>query len=371
MTEPVHVAHVLSSFDLGGQERVALELGARLVRAGYRVTAVSLAPPPDGKLADEFRAAGVAVDRVARPRPGVDLGLVLRLRRWFRENRVALVHTHNRMPLIYGAPAGRLAGAAVVHTKHGSNPRGGTRLLAGNLAGRFVDAFVAVSPETAEFALRRHEIDRRRLSVIQNGIDLSRFHPDVAARARVRAELGVDGDAWLVGTVGRLAKEKNQALLIRAVAPLLGPGSRLVLVGDGSLRTHLAEVAAERGVTPYVHFLGARGDVPQVLNALDLFVLCSDLEGLPLVLPEAMAVGLPVISTAVGGIPTVIEEGRTGFLVPPGDEEALRRIATRVRDDPTMASDCGSRARHESLRRFSAERMASEYVKLYERVLGR
>src|SRR5262245_7362889 len=135
-----HIAHILSSFGMGGQERVALELAASQIQAGYEVTAISLAPAPDGPLAAEFRAAGVAVDRVARPRPGVDPMLVLRLGRWLRRSRVALAHTHNRMALIYGAPAARLAGAAAVHTKHGNNPKGGTRLLAGNLAGRFVHA---------------------------------------------------------------------------------------------------------------------------------------------------------------------------------------------------------------------------------------
>jgi len=366
-----HIAHVLSSFDMGGQERVALDLAASQIRAGYRVTALSLAPPPDGPLAAEFRAAGVAVDRVARPRPGVDPMLVLRLSRWLSKNRVALAHTHNRMALIYGAPAARLAGAAVVHTKHGNNPRGGTRLLAGNLAARFVDAFVAVSPETADFARRRHEVDERRLSVIPNGIDLGRFHPQPTARARVRAELGIDADAWVVGTVGRVAVEKNQALLLRAAAPLLGPGTRLVVAGDGPLLPSLAELAGSLGIAAFVHLLGARRDVPDVLNALDAFVLCSSTEGLPLAIPEAMATGLPVVSTRVGGIPTVIDEGQTGFLIAVGDEGALRDRVERLRADPELRRACGDRARTAAMTRFSAERMRGDYIELYRRVLSR
>jgi glycosyltransferase involved in cell wall biosynthesis len=371
MSAGVHIVHVLSSFDLGGQEQVALDLAACLVRTGHRVTAVSLAPPPDGPLAAEFRAAGVGVERVARPRPGVDPGLFLRLHRWFRASGVDLVHTHNRMPLIYAAPAAWAAGIPVVHTKHGSNPKGGTRLLAGNLAGRFVDAFVAVSPEIAEFARRRREVARDRLSVIANGIDLSRFHPDPAARARVRAELGIEAGAWVVGTVGRVAREKNQALLVRAVAPLLGREAPLVVAGDGPLLADLSRLAAELGIAPFAHFLGTRRDVPDVLNALDAFVLSSDLEGLPLVLPEAMAVGLPVVATSVGGVPTVVDEGRTGFLVPPGDEAALRRRVATLRAEPEEARACGLRARLEVVRRFSAERMAADYVAVYERVLAR
>jgi glycosyltransferase involved in cell wall biosynthesis len=365
-----HIAHVLSSFAMGGQERVALDLAGAQVRAGYQVTAVSLAPPPDGPLAGEFRAAGAGVDRVARPRPGVDPVLALRLARWLRGHQVALVHTHNRMALIYGAPAGWLARAAVVHTKHGNNPRGGTRLFAGKLAARCVDAFVAVSPETAAFARRRHEVDERRLSVIPNGVELARFHPEPTARERVRAELGIPPDAWVVGTVGRVAVEKNQALLLGAVAPLLGPKARLLVVGDGDLMPQLKALADTLGVAPFAHLPGVRRDVPDVLNAFDVFALSSTTEGLPLVIPEAMATGLPVVSTRVGGIPDVIEEGETGFLVPTGDEAALRERLALLQADPDLARAVGARARAAAIARFSAERMQREYLELYERVLA-
>ncbi|HEY6005026.1 MAG TPA: glycosyltransferase [Anaeromyxobacter sp.] len=366
-----HIVHVLSSFAMGGQERVALELAIGQLREGYRVTALSLAPPPDGPLAAEFRAAGAEVARVSRPRPGVDLALILRLSRWLKENGADLAHTHNRMALIYGAPAARLSGIAVVHTKHGNNPKGGTRLIAGNLAGRFLDAFVAVSEETAAFARRRREIDERRLTVIPNGIELGRFHPEPSARRRVRQELGIEERAWVLGTVGRVAVEKNQQLLLRAAAPLLSPRSHLVVAGDGPLLQSLSDLAAALGVAPFVHLLGVRRDVPDVLNALDVFVLCSNTEGLPLAIPEAMATGLPVVSTRVGGVPNVIEEGVTGFLVPVGSEEALRGRLTALEADPERSRACGRRARSAAVARFSAERMRREYVELYERVLSR
>jgi glycosyltransferase involved in cell wall biosynthesis len=370
-TARAHIAHILSSFAMGGQERVALDLAAGQVRAGYRVTAVSLAPPPDGPLASQFRAARVEVERVARPRPGLDPWLVLRLARLLKEKGVDLTHTHNRMALIYGAPAARLSGAAVVHTKHGRNPRGGTRLLAGNVAARCLDAFVAVSPELAEFARRRKEVDDGRLSVILNGVDVTRFRPDAPSRERVRAELGIEREAWVVGTVGRLAVEKNQALLLRAAAPLLGPASRLVVAGDGPRLRPLSELATSLGIGPFVHILGARSDVPAVLNALDVFVLCSDTEGLPLVILEAMATGLPVVSTSVGGIPGVIEVGRTGYLVAAGDEGSLRDRITMLRGDREKSRTCGREALSVAAARFSADAMRRDYVDLYECILSR
>jgi glycosyltransferase involved in cell wall biosynthesis len=368
---PTHVAHVLSSLGMGGQERVALDLATSQARAGLRVTAVSLAPPPDGPLAEGFRAAGVDVARFSRGREGVDPALVLRLARWLSAQGVDLVHTHNPMALLYGAPAARLSGAGVVHTKHGANPGGRARLLASRVAARWVDCFVAVSPETAAVARRRREVDTRRLSVIPNGIALDRFHPALSARARVREELGIDPASWTVGTVGRLAAEKDQALLLRAVAPLLASGAHLVLAGDGPLRTALSELAVSLGIAPRVHLLGARADVPDVLGALDVFVLSSTSEGLPLVIPEAMATGLPVVATSVGGIPGVIDEGRTGFLVPPGDGDTLRARVAALRADPAAARAMGMRARTVAIERFSAERMHADYLAVYERVLAR
>jgi glycosyltransferase involved in cell wall biosynthesis len=274
------------------------------------------------------------------------------------------------MALLYGAPAARLAGAAVVHTKHGNNPAGRTRLLAWRAAARWVDAFAAVSPQTADVARRRREVDERRLSVIPNGIALDRFRRDPASRARIRRDLGIDAASRVVGTVGRVAAEKNQALLLRAVAPLLGPGAHLVVAGGGPLLGDLSALAASLGVAPFVHLLGVRADVPDVLNAMDAFVLSSTSEGLPLVVPEAMAVGLPVVATGVGGLPGVVEEGVTGFLVPSGDEGALRARLAMLLADPDQIRTLGERARSTALARFSADRMHRDYVALYERALA-
>jgi glycosyltransferase involved in cell wall biosynthesis len=352
---------------MGGQERVALDLAAGQVRMGLRVTALSLAPPPDGPLAAEFRACGAEVACVPRSGEGIDPRLPLRLSRWLQRARADLLHTHNRMALLYGAAAGRLAGAPVIHTKHGRNPGSGMQVLVARVAARFVDVFVAVSTETAAFALERREVAPARLVTIANGIALERFHPDAAHRARLREELGIPHGAWVMGTVGRLAPEKNQALLLRAAAPLLSASSHLVLAGDGPLRPALEALADELRIRPFTHFLGARGDVPRVLCALDAFALTSDSEGLPLAIPEAMATGLPVVATAVGGVPQVLADGETGYLVPAGAEELLRHRLAALRDDREAAAACGARARAVALVRYSSERMVDEYLALYRK----
>ena len=234
----------MRSFGVGGQERVALDLAIGQRARGHEVSVISLAPPPDGPMAEEFAQAGVAVGRVAKRPGGIDPTLVPRLALELRRRRADVVHTHNPLPLIYGAPAARLVGAAAIHTKHGRNPGGRGHRLLRRAAAQLAHAFVAVSEPTAEQARELGDTPLSKLHTIPNGIRLDRYAPDPAARAAVRAELGL-GEAWVVGTVGRLDSYKNQAMLVRAMAPLLSADVRLVLVGDGEARAEVeAAVAA-------------------------------------------------------------------------------------------------------------------------------
>ena len=347
---------------------MAFDLAVRQLRDGHSVAVASLSGGPEGPLGEELRRAGVAVHSAPK-QAGFDAWLVLRLARLFRRGRTQIVHTHNPQPLIYGAPSGRLAGARIVHTKHGANLYQGRQLQLMRSAARLVHAYVAVSATTAEIARSRREVRLDRLAVIANGIDLDSFHPDESARAEVRSELAIPMDAWVMGTVGRLSSEKNQALLLCAAAPLLDEKTRLVVVGDGAEASALAGLRKALPTGRFIHLTGGRRDVPRLLAAFDVFVLSSHTEGLPLVIPEAMAVALPVVSTAVGGIPSVIDEGTTGFLVPPGDEAAMRERLGDLRSRPESARSAGRLGREVALERYSADRMAAEYLALYHRIL--
>lgn len=356
---------------MGGAERVALDLAVVQARHGHRVLAVSLAGGDPGPLAAEFRAAGIGVRTVPK-RPGVDVTLPPRVVALLRRERVRVVHTHNPTPLIYAGIAGRAVGAAVIHTKHGEGHLGsrGEKLLR-RLASPCAHSFVAVSPATADQARRQRDcLLPWRVKVICNGISLERFAPDAGARQAIRDQLGIAADAWVVGTVGRCDDNKNQAALVRAMAPLLCESCQLVIVGDGPAMARVRREVAALPRPELVHMLGRRMDAPRILAALDVFALPSLSEGLPLVLVEAMASGLPVISAAVGGIPAVLTPGLTGYLVPPGDERALRDSLTALRDDPEHARALGRAARQRALREYSAERMAREYLELYRRALA-
>lgn len=357
------IVHVLSSYGVGGQERVALDLAIGQRARGHDVSVISLAPEPDGAMAKEFADAGIGTFRVPK-RGGLDPTLVPRLARALRACGAQVVHTHNPLPLIYGAPAARLVGARAIHTKHGVNPGSRGHRMLRRAAAQLVHAFVAVSDTTEAQAREQRDAPLSRLRTIPNGIRLDRYAPDPVARMDVRAELGL-ADAWVVGTVGRLDQYKNQALLVRAMAPLLGEDVRLVIVGDGDNR---AEVEAAVRALPdpsRVVLTGRRMDVPRLVHAFDVFALSSKTEGLPLVVPEAMAAGLPIVTTAVGGLPSVIDEGITGMLVPV-DEAALRAALSKLARDRPLAKRLGIKARETALARYDAGRMVDAYLALYE-----
>jgi glycosyltransferase involved in cell wall biosynthesis len=346
---------------MGGQERLALDLAALSHQRGHRVSVISVAPPPDGALASEFAKADIAVDRVAK-RTGFDLTLPPRLARAFRKLDADIVHTHNPQPLIYSSAAARLAGAVSIHTKHGLNPGSSRQRWLRRGAARLVSAFVAVSQPTAAQARQQRDCAPSRLHVIPNGIRLDRFAPNPALRAEVRAELGL-ADAWVVGTVGRLDDNKNHLMLIRALQPHLGPRVKLVIVGDGPMREQLAQTVARLPDPGSVILTGQRMDVPRLLPAFDVFALPSSTEGLPLVVPEAMAVGLPVVATAVGGLPEVLDDGVTGILT--AVDQAQITAALLSLRDPVRAEAMGRAARIAALERFGAERMVDRYLALY------
>ena len=360
----MRIALVVLSLDIGGQERLVVRLIKGLEERGHIIDVVTLTR--GGALRGElgktpvhevpFRGAGMEAH-------GFDPTLHLRLFRLFKKIRPDVVHTHNGAPLVYAATAARLAGARVVHTKHGNAKFSPRALLLLRAASKFVHHFVAVAKDTAEVAARNERPRRGALSVIENGIPLGGFTRDPAARAAVRKELGIAEDAVVVGSVGRLVEEKDYPLLVRAMTPLLSPSVRLVLVGEGNARPAI-EAAIGEAVRPFVTLTGARHDVPRLLSSFDVFAMSSRTEGLPLALPEAMTAELPVVATKVGGVPSVVPE-EAGVLVPHGVAPALTAAIRGFVEDRPRREKMGQAARASAIARFSEDRMLDEYLALY------
>lgn len=358
----LRILHLLASFDIGGAELVALRLARAQRDEGHEPLIVGFSAGP---LLDRMHADDLA-SFVMHKGDRFDAGLPLRLASLLGNERADVIHSHNPMGLVYAAPAAKLAGVASVHTKHGEAKDIPRRMLLLRAAARLLGGFVCVSEETRAYAEQTGEAPRGRLHVIDNGVDTRVFRPDGARRAQIRGELGLGDDVTVLGTVGRLSAVKNQALLLRAAAPLLDERHALVIAGDGPERARLESLAASLGCD--VHFLGARGDVDAVLDALDVFVLSSDTEGLPLVLLEAMASELPVVSTDVGGIGAVL--GERGKLVPKGDERALREALAALLAAPAERRRLGALGRARVEADYSLASMHAAYMRLYRRLLA-
>jgi glycosyltransferase involved in cell wall biosynthesis len=355
----MRIVHVVQGLGIGGQERLVISLSHELARRGHQPAIVSLS------LGGELRAEANGVPVYDAPRaPGTDPSLVGRLAHLLHKARADVVHTHNPAPMLYAAPAALLAGVRRrVHTKHGANLYGRRALWAARALVRTVHAVVAVSPQTADIARVKERVPEPRLRIVPNGIALRPFHPDPRASARIRTELGIAPGAFVVGSVGRLAAEKDYPSLVRAVAPLLSERVRLVLVGSGAARAEI-ERAIPPSLSRYVTLTGVRRDVPALLASFDLFALSSRTEGLPLVVPEAMACALPIVATAVGGLPSAIPAG-CGVLVPPGDEAALANAIDALSRSRAIARAMGEVGRRHALDCFSIERMADAYERIY------
>jgi glycosyltransferase involved in cell wall biosynthesis len=208
--------------------------------------------------------------------------------------------------------------------------------------------------------------------LIPNGIPTDEYAPDPNRRRRWRERHGLEPEAIVLTHVGRFAPPKNHALLIEAFAQLrTHTPLYLLLVGGGELEDAVRQQVVELGLQDRVRFLGVRADVPAILNASDLFVLSSRWEGNPLSVMEAMAAGLPVVSTAVGGVPELVREGETGLLVPSGDAAALARALQALVDDPARREAMGKAARQHAITHFDIRHTVRQYETLYERLLQR
>jgi sugar transferase (PEP-CTERM/EpsH1 system associated) len=235
----------------------------------------------------------------------------------------------------------------------------------------FVTEFVTVSRDLARWLVEDVRVPARKVSTIYNGVDTQRYAS--GDRADARQALGIPVDWTVAGTVGRLDPVKDQACLIRAFARAAGEAKRvLVIAGDGPCREELAALVKELAIGDRVRLLGERNDVPLILRALDVFVLSSIGEGISNAILEAMAAGLPVIATRVGGNVELVRDALTGRLIEPRRPEALAEALSAYFDDPVLARAHGAAGRERVATDFGLDRMLTEYMSLYRKyaVLG-
>ena len=358
---PLHVMHLLNKFGVGGMEVGITKLVNGLDPAKVVSSICSCRP---GDTLKERLRPDVRLYEFNR-REGNDPVWVLRLYSLLRRTRPDVLHTHRWATLCEGLLAARLAGVPyVVHGEHGTLETRSRNAPIQRAVWNRVDKVLSVSSRLAERMSGQIAFPLERIQVIRNGADLARFTP--AFRAEARTALGLRAEELVIGTVGRLVPVKDQATMLRAFALLKAEGLSFtgILAGTGPLREQLEALALSLKLDN-VRFLGNRDDVPQVLAAMDIFVLSSESEGLSNTIQEAMATSLPVIATHVGGADELVDHDQTGLLVPPRDPRRIAdAIVTLTRDAGKrrqMASAAGEKAR----RQFGLERMLREYERMY------
>lgn len=359
------VLQVVLSLAPGGTERLAIELSKRLhARHGMAVCCLD----EIGAWASELMDLGIPVTALARGegfRP--DVGR--RIAAIAREQDADVLHCHHYSPFVYGAVARAWRPLRLVFTEHGRShdgPPSWKRRLANQIVGR-VDASVhAVSQD-----LKRHMVAEGfaadRIHVVYNGVDVGPL-PTPRQRESARAALGLALDQPVIGAVGRLDSVKDLPTLVAAFQIVLSshPSAKLVLIGDGPERSRLEKAIMAEGLRDCVALAGYRADARALLAALDVYVNCSIFEGVSLTILEAMAAGVPVIATRVGGTPEVVQDGVTGRLVPARQPVVLAETLKAVLTDTARAHSIATCGRAQVEERFSLARMVRTYAAIYE-----
>ncbi len=366
----MRVMHVTLGLDPGGAERLVVDLVRAMSGHG---TALVACLDHLGVWGDELSREGITVHLLGR-RPGFRPGLARRLWRLARDERADVLHCHQYTPFVYGALASLgPGGSRVVFTEHGrlsDAPPSPRRRLANTLLGLTPGvAFCAVSADVKQF-MQDEGLPGDRIEVIQNGITPGPS-PSVELREHARRELGVPPDVLAIGTAARLDPVKDLRTLLHAFRAVADQrNATLLVLGDGHEREALITLRHDLGLDERVRFLGFREDVRTLLAGLDLYVNSSISEGISLTILEAMAVGVPVVATAVGGTPEVLSHGG-GILVPSRDQTALAEAVLALIDSAELRARLGDQGRERVCTAFSSDRMTARYRDLYRALVSR
>lgn len=377
MEKPL-VVHVVYRFAVGGLENGVVNLINHLPIDNWRHTIVSLTD-----VSADFwtRIDRRDVHHIALNKPpGHGFKLYPRLHWLFRELRPSIVHTRNLAALEAVVPAWTAGVSVRIHGEHGRDTMdldGSSRRLqwVRRAYSPFVTRYIALSQDLAGYLRNKVGIRATRIAQIYNGVDAQRFRPAARGREPIPGSPYHEPDLWIVGSVGRMQAVKAPAHLARAfvraleMEPRLRQKLRLVMAGDGPLRPEVAAILKAAGVESLAWLAGERNDVPQILRGLDCFVLPSLAEGISNTILEAMACGIPVVATRVGGNEELIVEGQTGTLVPSEDVDALARAIAATCLDQGRARAQGLAGRRRIEERFSLDAMVNQYNAVYDSAL--
>jgi glycosyltransferase involved in cell wall biosynthesis len=367
---PIKVMYLITDLKFGGAQTLLLELLKRLDRKRY-LPQVACLFGGDSPLGKQIQASDVPLTDL-RMHAWWRLDALWRLYRLLRKERPAILHASLFHAIFAARVTGRLAGTPVILSwRHNVNIGGRAREWVNRVTAPLDDGVIAVSEKARQAEIRAASVPADKVRLIYNGIDpksyaIEKGRSMAQHRTLLRHELGIPAQAFLIGAVGRLHPQKGLSVLLEAFAAVLEqiPQAWLVLVGEGELHADLENRASALGISDSTTFAGRREDIPAVLSTLDVFVLPSLWEGLPMALLEAMATGLPVIATEVGGTPEVVVDGETGILIPADDVKSLEQAICILLDE-NLRQRLGQAGQARVRKLFSIQHLVEQMEALY------
>ena len=383
MRVQTNIVHVVHSLQVGGLENGLVNLLNRLDPARFKQTVCCLTSA--GKFAERIKVTGVEIIELNMPAQQFRFPL-MRLAKMFRQLAPDIVHTRG-WPTVDAAFAARLARVKyLAHGEHGrehadANGSNWKRNQIRRIVGMVVDRYVIVCDFFRSWLNKTCGVRNEKILYIPNGVDTNKFYPlnsvsvkeercgeAEESRWRLRQRLGLPADTLLLGTVGRLDPVKDLPTLMKGYRQIKDdfPKARLVIIGDGPVKSNLMRLSGELNLDASLLWLGERNDIPDLLRSLDLFVQTSVFEGMSNTILEAMASGLPIVATDTGGNPELVSTGENGTLVQVGDVQRLGDALQRYLADPTLRRNHGSQSRLRSVNYFDLSLMAARYAEMYE-----
>ena len=361
---------LITGLDYGGAERQVVSLAVLLKARGWDVDVVTLLRPR--AYVPELQSAGIQVRHLGMQRGIPNPLAVLRLARLLRETNPQVVHSHMVHANLLARVTRLLVRVPVlICTAHNIDEGGRMRELAYRLTDSLCDITTQVSQAGLERYVRVKAVPRRKIMFVPNGVDTGRFHADDSIRAQMRSTIGTDNVfVWLA--VARFAEAKDYPTMMRAFAQVVARRKDVVLLiaGQGALQDETKRMAQDLGIGSYVRFLGVRKDIPALMASADAYVMSSAWEGMPMVLLEASAAGLPIVATDVGGNGEIVRNETNGFLVPPRNPDALAAAMLRLMDTPVeVRKRMGQSGRERIEAYYSLERVVDRWEALYVRLL--
>ena len=361
----IKILQIVEGFGWGGAEKKLLELVKAMDKKYYNTIICSLGLTKH--IQQEFDNAGFKV--ITLPRKGkIDLGLVFKLANLMKREKIDIIMTTLFYADFLGPLAAKIAGVkAIISWETVSSPEWlvWRRLLGYRFANKFCNKVVAVSEATKNFLIQERGVPENKVEVIKYGVDLNKYN--IIGDKNPRELIGLNVEDKVIGMVGRLNSQKGHIYLINAARDIVKfyPDVKFVIVGEGILKNELIDQVKAYNLKRNFLFLGYRKDVNYILGAFDIFVLPSLYEGLPNAILEAMAVGKPVVATAVDGTTEIIEDGKTGLLIPPKDPSQLKNALLKLLSNKTMAAEMGLNGRKRVEKIFSLERQVDEFQNLF------